>query len=317
MNWDTKVYWGGNYGNLAKSSGFSNSVTALTGGPFTAVANVYAFVCQGSSCARSFRNLNTDTLGYLQYSSDGGITWTNSNYSFSSATSGSNIVDIKALGSNIFVASSGIEIVRSTDGGKTWTTLQTYTNVANTMLSCYQTKCLVVPYGSSSTGYYSSNSGSTWSSTAATGVSNGRSLFCWGTTCLIAGNNTMLRKSTNFGTSWTTITMPTGFNTLLSPNNATQISCVGAVCLIAGNDTVTGNGAIWRSSDYGSTWSSISSSAINVSGVSWASVQCSDSYCLALNTNGTLPIYSTDLGLSWQSWSRTYSIYSKILLNLN
>ncbi len=273
--------------------------------PQKAPSTVADIACTApASCVRIAKP-NGATTQWLQYSSDSGVTWTNSDFS----TTGSWLTQVVAVAASTFIAVGPTQTLRSTDGGVTWTAVNTYTSAVSS-IACYQTNCLLVQNGTNKPAYKSTDSGVTWTTTTVPNADNTsyNALYCWGNVCFLVktGSQTAFQRSTDFGTSWSTVNYPSSV-----AHTVYDFSCVGKICLAAGYNGSTYKGSIMRSTDYGATWSEVSSSNVQISGsytnasdAYWDNVECIEAYCWATKKSDlravyNTPIYSTDYGASW------------------
>lgn len=112
-----------------------------------------------------------------------------------------------------------------------------------------------------------------------------------------------LDKSTDSGTSWTTINIVTGANLSCNPvgtgggvNGREQLRCVDNVCLAIINNAASGLDRIYRSNDNGDTWTLVFTSTAG----SYAGIYFDGTYGFA-STFDTIfgQAWSTDDGFSW------------------
>jgi len=216
--------------------------------------------------------------GGLWKSTDGGANWslksTNTSLWKNLATSS---VAVSPTNSNVILVGTGdldsgwdvpYGIMRSTDGGSTWTnvgTAQFGTNNVNKVFFHPDNANIAIALTGGSTGdvWRSTDGGLTWAATNAPAgqwddidyciLSGGvRQLYVVG-----GGSSNKLYKSTNQGSTWTAITNPTGTTQSIMDVACSRVTN-GKVWVIAPN-----NNTIYRSTNSGSSWTNIAPSAAN------------------------------------------------------
>lgn len=191
------------------------------------------------------------SLGVFK-STNGGDTWALTGLAY---TLGQNGLTTKLLidpnNTNTVFATTFSSIKRTTDGGTTWTDVHTDSN-ANFNDIVYKKGSNSVLYATSRTGkfYISKDSGGSWSE--ASSPSNSRldiALTDDDPNLIITlDNGGVLRKSTDEGTTWLTISTIPGFESQGGYNVSVAISPINKDLIIAGG--IEG----WRSSDGGTNW---------------------------------------------------------------
>ena len=174
---------------------------------------------------------------------DNGV-WT-ATYALAAGGGGGGFYDLLDLGSGVILAGNdaALGVLRSTDFGKTWTSI-----ALDTILSMVAVSSATVLAGNiSGTIYKSTDGGLTWDAGTSTGISgivNG--LISLGSGVILAGvGSTGLARSTNTGATWSAVTVPGGVGVIycfVSPS--TNIVLAGTL-----------NGYVMRSTDNGVTFS--------------------------------------------------------------
>ena len=243
------------------------------------------------------------SYGYIYYSLNSGLTWTQSysgsNYWSSVATSSSGVNLVATVGTSGTGGTSGY-VYTSANSGVNWS--QAGNAPALPWVACASsadgTKLVAVATGSSGGVYVSSNSGGSWTETLGANYWTGVACSADGTKVVAVGNpsgGSYIYTSTTSGANGSWIAQT---NSGLHPWSAVAASADGSR-LVA---TVTGtSGAIYGSANGGVTWF-----AENAGPVNWTDVASSaDGSRLAAVYNGgshTTPGYvytSDDSGSTW------------------
>jgi hypothetical protein len=109
----------------------------------------------------------------------------------------------------------GSQIIKSTDNGNTWSVVNTSTNEYHSGLILSNSTFIVVGETSGGTGkiWKSTNGGSSWTSVSSTGATI-NDIASNGTTLVAVGNSGTIRTSSDEGTTW--VTIPSGVSTQLN-----------------------------------------------------------------------------------------------------
>lgn len=101
----------------------------------------------------------------------------------------------------------GSQIIKSTNGGSTWSVINTSSNTYNTGLILSASTYLVAGENSFGNGgiWRSTNSGSTWTSVSSSGAII-NDIASNGTVVVAVGNSGLIRTSSDGGATWTTVT---------------------------------------------------------------------------------------------------------------
>ena len=155
-------------------------------------------------------------------------------------------------------------------------------------------------YNTPSTLYLSSNGGTTWSRIDNASIGLTSSIYYYsmaisdtGQYMYVTDQNGRIMKSSNYGVSWTV--------GQVADSGRTVVSCNGTGQYILSNGNPTSSNGIWYSSNYGSTWTSINSTFLNVIAVhisnnaSYWVIGQNNGYVYMSTNNGSTwtPIYST------------------------
>jgi len=292
-------------------------------------------------------NSNTLTIGGVVRSIDNGASWSPANIGLS----GLSCTSITSDGTNLYAGSryySGI--YQSGDNGGTWTkSLLPGTNPNYQILSMLSLGSVIYAGNNTYTtsgGVFNSNDyGLTWNATAAIG----KPVYAMGanTTYIYAGtNNDGMRRSTNGGTTWTTVN--TGLPTI-GEKSIRAMSVNGSKIHIGtarGVFISTNDGTNWTAANGGTSspgYCLVKSLAVKGdtilgggtygiirstnNGVSWSLIPLTGGLINALLIDGTT-IYaggrdgvsiSTDWGVTWTSINSTFplipEVYSLLITN--
>ena len=206
------------------------------------------------------------------------------------------------------VAVGSTSAMVSTDGGATWTLVNTPAAAALTGVSCENASdCAAVGAGAGqSTWIYSTDGGETWRPSPGPG-GFGTGITCLATSCLAVGGS--IYRSTDGGANWTLLFASGGLFTELF-----SISCGpgGTMCAAVGPNpsglfNPTAPGALAVSTDSGSSFTVLSSN-LPASTATLQQISCGDaSSCLAIGpppSTGSLVGSSTsNFGSSWTPYA--------------
>ncbi len=248
--------------------------------------------------------ISTTTYGVIYYSSNSGSTWNEAPTPTStgilygiSCASVTTCVAVGTENAPVYGAAG----IYSTDGGKTWKQ-GSGLGSSNALLSisCYSaTNCMAGTYdGVEAT----TNGGQTWLSTAAlpTGAGNMYGISCYtSTSCVAVGANNsfssgLVLSTTNFGSSWTTDSIPSGIALM-------SVACSSSGCVSVGGSPAnsSANAAAIYSSSPNTSWSS-ASVPTGLPGL--ADVSCENqTTCEAVGSSSTsgAAMETTDSGATW------------------
>ena len=196
----------------------------------------------------------------LYRSENGGMTWQRTAAPAVDAT----ITSISCATVSICVASSadssyeptGSHLLRSTDGGMTWSIVSKVASGITGISCSSQTDCTAVTF--SGAVYVTSDAGASWTPSAQVSADFGSVDCLSSTTCLASGaepepgspaaySQTGIYKTVNGGTGWTLLASP------LASTGPGTVACAGSVCQVLGQgfeapptlDSSTDGGADW------------------------------------------------------------------------
>jgi hypothetical protein len=253
---------------------FSQSTSTPTGSFFS----VYAV--SSNAIAGSDNNKG------LWYSSDRGVTWTQSN-----KTTGT-FYSVYMVGTNA-IAGSAAGLWYSTNSGQTWTVS---TQTTNFFFSVYMAGTNAIAGGGNNNGlWYSSNSGVTWAQSNKT-TNNFNSVYMVGSN-VIAGSNNGLWYSSNSGQTWAQSTQTTG---------GVITDYINSVYMV-GTNAIAGSGnGLWYSTNSGVTWTKSNTTNGN-------SVYMVGTNAIAGGTGNGL-WYSTNSGQTWSRSNITTNGFSSVYM---
>ncbi len=206
--------------------------------------DVYSKIAVSANGARMIAGNASN--GGMYYSTNYGLTWTQSNLTSGNASDAA----MSADGLRAAVA-VGTTIYTSDDGGATWTSRQTVSGVSGIAMSADGKKLAAVTWTVSNKVYVSTDYGVTWAASGSiTSTSwNHISVSGDGTTMLASISNGQLYVSTDDGANWT----PRG----------SSLNWKGVDTSYDGTKMVAGvyGGYIYTSTDSGANWSTNSNSS--------------------------------------------------------
>lgn len=260
-----------------------------------------AFLGQGKNIYGADFNGNTGvavgTQGWIARTTNGGVSWD----SIGSSAGTIALWNASFGDANTVYAggNSGI-VLKSTNGGLSWTSLPSPSGNANRTIFALDANTV---FAGSLNGivYKSTNGGSSWNT-----LSTGGSTIIFGiyffnaNTGIATGGTGLVRTTTNGGTTWNIPSVfPTASETrVFARKNPDEIYLLGDASIL------------YRSTDYGSTWTSIMfqypgqvvslvSNTMDISGSTWA----------VGGVNGLLNA-STNSGANWSAQSLVYTDYN-------
>ena len=146
----------------------------------------------------------------------------------------------------------GIKIFKTTDGGVTWNAVATSNTFFNNLTATNTGKCFAVGYGGELK--ISNDYGSTWSPFNLNSTKNLRSVYFYNNSIGFIGSaDTIIYKTTDGGSSWTTINSHIPYTDKTSFHFVNDL--IGYVVCSNGNG---GNCAIYKTNDGGLTWQLVS-----------------------------------------------------------
>ena len=226
------------------------------------------------------------TSNGILYSSDNGVTWTQS-----TSVTTDTFCSVYMVGANAIAASySNTGLWYSSDSGVTWT--QSASVTTGDFYSVYMVGTNAI---AASTGlWYSSDSGVTWTQSASVTTGDFYSVYMVGTHAIAA--STGLWYSSDSGVTWTQST--SALTSLF-----TSVYMVGTHAIAASNST---NG-LWYSSDSGVTWTQSASALTS----SFNSVYMVGTHAIAAS-NGLW--YSSDSGVTWVQSNKTSGTFLSLYM---
>ena len=281
----TSCFAAGDYGFIAATTvGGTGWVTqapsyAAAGTTYNGISCPSATTCFVGGSAQG---PGTSQVGILQWTSDGGATWTNQ---ATPNNTGAGAISCPST-STCFALGAG-NVINTTNSGTTWTAQNSGTAVLQALSCPSTTVCFAV--GSAGAIVATTDGGAHWSSQTSGTTANLTSISCPSTTVCFAGGKiastgTIIFDGTgNGGTSWSQLsTQPPGYLYALSCPSTT-------VCFAAEA------GAIFASTDGGVTWKNESPSGFN--GLLY-SVSClTSTTCTAVGEGGAA--LGTSDGVNW------------------
>lgn len=227
--------------DIAIDPGNTNNIYAATGDGYGYVA--FANVFWGG----------TYSIGVVK-STDGGVTWNPTGLSY--LVGQAQIINrllINPNSPNILMAFGTGGINRSTDGGATWTNVLTFPTFYDAEFNAFNSNTI---YASSSNGIYQSTDiGATWSLMSGSPTFTGRVSIettpANASVIYAMDQNKKMVKSTNGGTSWSTMTSPTC--TLYG-----YYDCVLSVSPTDANTVFAAGYTMCKSTNGASSWTTVS-----------------------------------------------------------
>lgn len=295
----------GTNGRIAKASFRDNFRDIVSPSP-APLGTTLQMVCAATNCVRSYFINNNHQL---EYSSDSGVSWTNSTGIPAFSTTNK----LFAINKSTFLAVTNDKIYRSSNNGSSWSNVLSSLN-ANSGVSCTRNTCYVVT--SNQKTKVSSDGGLIWSDLTVPNnfpVSGLNNLYCWGTACFnVNSENRSVYRSNNNLATWDVVSLPiTAYIANIScsvSSNYPDGYCL-ALGVSLGSKTV-----VMKSVDSGLTWSQIIFSDSDTQ--YYNSLTCASNYCVLAASNG-VPKFSTDSGLTWDYLWAPISLYSQSIINIS
>ena len=264
---------------------------------------------------------NPIAMTRIKSSKNGGVTW--SRISSLSAINYSGLA-ISDDGQTIS-ASANPGHYMSTSGGTYFAQVDGTTygpNAAGTFMSG-DGQVIVKLSNNSTISKFSINKGSTWLSTPACGVGKYytyAALNSDGSKFLLLDMGGIVRLSSDKGSSWTTITS-------IPSSNMTAMSCgmsrTGEVMLVAVSNNSTGVCSVYRSTDFGVSWSIVSAANVPASTAFISTKVSPDGNIMVISGNNMALRVSFDKGVTWSDkaaakpWRGVSLSNTKILAGYN
>jgi photosystem II stability/assembly factor-like uncharacterized protein len=191
-----------------------------------------------------------------------------------------NVRYLAASGTNIFAATSGGGIYRSSNNGESWT--QANNGLTNLDVNTLLVSGSTIFAATLSAGVFrSTNNGDVWTS-SNTGIEGSVSSFAVSGTNIYAGGSGGVFLSVNNGANWTEL-----LNGLPNLFSSTAICVAGSFVFAAEN--TSGFGGIYRSTDGGLNWtaavSGLNTGHVNTLGVSGSNIFAGTQSGVYLSTN--------------------------------
>ena len=262
-------------------------------------------------------SISSGTQGGVYRSTDAGTTFPTKVTSatlYGNSTSSLSCLSVSDDGQQVIVgglntAPAKSRLFKSTDGGLNFTAI-TGANTLNvdefkSISSSSNGQNLVVCYSDSSTLYlsYSTNFGVTWSSSTISAISGTTLRLCSSSTgqyvYFATTSSVYLASSSNYGATFTYVSA----STFLS-------ECEDIACNDNGSKVVVAisavGGGIFRSSNYGVTWTA-SSIIDNTGSKVYNRISCdtTGNFLITFDTNGGLVYTSVNAGVTWSAESLT------------
>jgi hypothetical protein len=248
------TYYGTNY-RVATSNNFGNNWSIIRTYYFASTGGAFAYIAisangQYQSYYASINNSN----GSIYYSSNYGVTWTQSSIGFSSSQAQG--ISMNASGQYQTAITNNSYIYYSTNYGVNWTQSSSstgnWTSIAINSSGQYQTATANV-----GNIYYSTNYGVNWTQASSlSGAWNSLAMSASGQYQSAAINNSYIYYSMNYGLNWTQSSSSTAGWTSVT------MSANGQLQIAAASSSI-----VYVSKDYGITWSSITVSTGTVSNI--------------------------------------------------
>ena len=246
-------------------------------------------VAGGGTLLMAVSNTTCSNFINIYRSTDNGTTW-----AATSGLAGRVVTSLVIKGTTFYATSSNIGqsgIYRSTDNGLTWQQVPSPVSDAGKMF--VSDDAIIVAAGAFI--WRSIDDGASWQLVYQFALSGTTGFGRAGNTLFeIGGGN--LRKSTNNGASWAQISFPGG--------STASISGFGDVAYIGAN------GSVWKSIDFGSTWTNVSGTIANGD----INVLVYDGSTLLAGTasDAASVFRSTDGGASWSASATGLAAGSKV-----
>ncbi|HMQ69351.1 MAG TPA: YCF48-related protein [Ignavibacteria bacterium] len=205
--------------------------------------------------------------------------------------------DIFALDANNVYAVGGKNFYKSTDGGTVWTSISTTINYASHFSVYFKDQNTGFIGGDAGSFYFTSDGGNSWIPRPAPVTEQlMKDIQFNDPEILLVGDKNNIYRTTDYGLSWNSL----NFSSSSPPDNI--VSSMYSIDKTGNNIVITGfTGLIYKSSDDGNTWSTISSSKHNsyLSGIYANSA--SGRIWVVGDAGPSSVLYSSDFGSSWST----------------
>jgi photosystem II stability/assembly factor-like uncharacterized protein len=271
-----------------------------TSGPSGGVVSSITFVQNGDGGTTVLAGLRS---GGVFYSADSGNSWTASNKGLENTYKNVQAMVLSSDSSNssntLLISVNG-DVYRSTDYGFNWTatTLMDANINAMIVLNHKNTGNTIIASGGNGT-YRSTDNGTTWSPTNCTSIADMQIFTSMYNT---SGNQIIFGTSGSYGVYSST---DDGLN-WASPQNELTHQYMTSLAVV-GNEVFAGTSSVlYRSTDYGNTWSVVKTGLDSPNIHSLATIHDSTSGQSLLMFNGSSVYRTTDAGNSWALISSTF-----------
>lgn len=224
--------------------------------------------------------------GHIQRSTDGGL-----NFVDAVPANAPNLAAVAFNGAGTGLAAGAAGILRTLDGGSTWTVVA----VSGAPLSsvAFATSTIAVAGGANGTLLRSTNGGANWSALAPASSAQVNAIAFASNGVALAGTASGLLRSTDSGATWASVASVSG--------NFAGVTFADTNTAVA----VTVDGAIYRSTNGGSTWTLATTRSFRIHAVAAASATV-----LEAGGEGGFISRSVDGGVTWTdaTWAFPYSV---------
>lgn len=271
-------------GFISKTSNGGNTWSNATL-PGTTITAIYFLNSSTGYAAGSY-------LSSAYKTTNGGVNWT------AMAMGGTDqFNDIFALDANNIYAVGGKNFYKSTDGGTIWNHVETTSNYASHFSIFFKDANTGFLGGDAGSFYFTSDGGSSWVSRPAPATDKiMKEIQFNDPEILLVGDENNLYRSTNYGLNWDIL----NFSSSAPPDNITN--SMYSVDRIANTIVITGfSGLIYKSTDNGNTWSTITTSKHNnyLSGI-YANSASRKIWVIG-DAGPNSVLYSSDFGDTWST----------------
>jgi photosystem II stability/assembly factor-like uncharacterized protein len=152
-------------------------------------------------------------------------------------------------GNTVFVGSTLGNLYKSSDGGLTWTVMNLGSSVANFYGIAFRNAREGVVVGSVGFVRFTTDGGITWTNNTLPSTSNNYDVHFDSTACYLVGDTARMFKTTDLGTTWTSITVKEG---TLAPFGMLNLDVNGSTWLISGFA-----GQMYKSVNGGASWTAM------------------------------------------------------------
>lgn len=196
------------------------------------------------------------------------------------------------------VASAASYPYKSTDTGATWTQLSTPNNtLAWTSIKCNYTGTIVFASQANGSLYLSSDGGTSWTQQSGAGVRNWTAVY-------LSDNGQVLVALVNSGNIWVSVNGGGIWTPRATSRSWAHIagSSDGGVLLAGANSPGSGQANLYRSTDYGTTWTATAASQIvNAPAIGGIACTINGNKLMASGSTGVVAFLyrSQDGGTTW------------------